>query len=160
MISISPLARSDLDRVSHLELAEGQDRFVNPVAKMTTGISARVDFHMIENDGAAVGVFKIGHDYSQKHGFAQDGEAGLMGFLVGHQYQGQGFAKAALAIMAKYLAATYPKMNSVLLTVNCDNPAAHHVYQRGGFVELPELYFGGTTGPQYAMRLGLTGKAA
>lgn len=89
-----------------------------------------------------------------RNDFARAGELGLRGLLVGAQYQGLGYGTAAFAALPAYLAERYDSV-SVVLTVNCRNTLAHHVYVRGGWIDEGELYLGGRAGPQHVLRLPL-----
>jgi hypothetical protein len=53
------------------------------------------------------------------------------------------------------LANTCPGAKSIILTVNCKNPAAYAAYISGGFVDTGAQYVGGNAGPQFIMQLVL-----
>lgn len=159
MISLARLAPAETARVLHLKLAAGQDSFVGQIGDMVSEIADGIDFHIIEENGQVPGFFKTDLSYADHNGFAQPQEIGLRGFLIDASHQGCGVASRALAILPDYLRSLYPDVPSVVLTVSCDNPAAYHVYQRGGFSDTGELCLGGRAGPQHIMRLPLADPA-
>ncbi|MCB2137101.1 MAG: GNAT family N-acetyltransferase [Rhodobacteraceae bacterium] len=155
MIGLAPLPRTRCGEVLHLELGEGQQDFVHPIADMVREDRPGVDFHVIRAGTQAVGFFKTDIGYADRHGFARPGEPGLRGMLIGAQYQGRGYGKAAMAALPGYLARFLPKHDAVLLTVNCRNPTALRVYLSGGWLDTGATYEGGNSGPQHILRLSL-----
>lgn len=150
-ISIGKL--SDVQDVLHLELAPEQSDFVGPIAEMVQEIDPQIDFHVIRAGDEVVGFFKIDRGMD-RNDFAHPAELGLRGLLVGAQYQGLGYGSAAFAALPRYLAGIYDS-DSAVLTVNCRNTLAHHVYLRAGWVDDGELFLGGRAGPQHVLRLAL-----
>ncbi len=105
--------------------------------------------------GEVVGFFKTDRDYAKRHDFAPPGIPGLRGMLIGAQYQGKGYGRAVMAALPAYLAGVFPGKSAILLTVNCTNPLARHVYLAGGWRDTGALYQGGRTGPQHILQLDL-----
>lgn len=157
MITLAPLARVRVDEVLHLRLAGGQAAFVHPIADMVRETTPGVAYHVVRAGAEAVGFFKTDRDYADRHDFAPAGVPGLRGMLIGAQYQGRGFGKAAIAALPAYLRGQFPVAGSILLTVNCRNAPARHVYLAGGWVDTGAIYSGGNSGPQHILRLDLAG---
>lgn len=153
-ITLQPLPRADIARVAHFRLPPEQIQFsAHPTDVMNTP-GAR-DAHIILADNHPAGFFAIDRDYAPHHDFAPDSALGLRMFSVDHSRQGQGVASNGCRALKSYLATQYPEWNNCYLTVNCRNPDAHRVYEKGGFVDTGTLYLGGGFGPQHIMRLDL-----
>ena len=155
MIAIAPLPADQTQDVLHLELQAWQQGFVHPISQMVQEINADVDFHIIRKHDQVVGFFKTDRAYDQAHEFAKTGELGLRGFLIGAQFQKQGIGRATMAALPRYLRKIYPDQPTVVLTVNCKNPAALRAYLGGGFRDEGEIYHGGNAGAQHILRLAL-----
>ena len=133
----------------------GQERFSGRADEAFDGAEPAVDLHAIVEGGRIVGFFKIDRRHPDAPPFAREGEIGLRGFLVDRAQQGRGIATAAVRALGGYLAARYPGAPSVVLTVNCADPAAVTCYRRGGFADTGEIHLGGRAGPQHIMRMPL-----
>ncbi len=157
MITLAPLAPERVGEVLHLRLAAGQEAFVHPIADMVRETTPGVAFHVVRAGTEAVGFFKTDRDYAERHDFAPPGMPGLRGMLIGAQYQGRGHGKAAIAALPDYLRGHFPERAAVMLTVNCRNAPARHVYLAGGWVDTGAIYSGGNSGPQHILRLDLAG---
>ena len=155
MIILAPLPRDRVGDVLHLELAKNQRAFVHPIADMVREDTPGVAFHVIRAEDEAVGFFKTDLEYADRHDFAAPGEPGIRGMLIGAQYQGRGYGKTTMAVLPGYLRRALPGAQSVLLTVNCHNPAARHVYLSGGWLDTGAFDDGGNSGPQHILRLPL-----
>ena len=154
VVTLAPLPRDRLSEVAHFTLPPDQAPFSDlPLTVMDTG--AARDGHVILADGEPAGFFAIDRDYGAHHDFAPEGALGLRMFSVNHADQGRGIASAGVAALRGYLAAQYPGWDWCYLTVNCRNPAAIRVYEKGGFEYTDALYLGGDLGPQHIMRLPL-----
>ncbi|MEO8999686.1 MAG: GNAT family N-acetyltransferase [Rhodanobacter sp.] len=73
---------------------------------------------------------------------------GLRAFFIDTDWQHRGFGTLALAALITDLAERHPSARLLVLTVNCNNHAALHLYLRAGFCDSGELYHGGRSGPQ------------
>ena len=153
-LTLAPLPPERRAEAAHLTLAPDQDPFIGDVAVLLAESSETVDMHAFWADDTLVGVFKIDRAYPETYRFAAPGELGLRGFMVGKQVRGPGYARAALAALPGYLAATYDAA-VVLLTVNCRNPVALRAGTSGGWTDTGALYHGGAAGPQRILRLAL-----
>eukprot|EP00555_Chaetoceros_dichaeta_P005473 CAMPEP_0198254708 /NCGR_PEP_ID=MMETSP1447-20131203/4986_1 /TAXON_ID=420782 /ORGANISM="Chaetoceros dichaeta, Strain CCMP1751" /LENGTH=188 /DNA_ID=CAMNT_0043940873 /DNA_START=203 /DNA_END=769 /DNA_ORIENTATION=+ len=138
-----------------------------------------VDFHVIttttqddDDDAIIVGFFLTDEDVGRTYDFISSDDTtttsattttsssidlGLRKFLIDQKHQGQGFGGAAACQLQTYVHDSYPQYDNLLLTVNCRNTAAAHVYRTAGFQcdGEDDLYLGGAVGPQYIMRLPL-----
>ena len=81
----------------------------------------------------------------------------LRAFFVDAAAQGRGVAGRAVAELPAVVRRDFPDARTLVLSVNVRNPLARAVYLRAGFVEVGELYLGGSAGPQHVMRLDLRG---
>lgn len=155
MICLAGLPRADVGQVPHLRLGPGQDKFVAEIADMTRDTEPTIEFHAIHAADEAVGFFKIDLDFASGHDFVLPGSVGLRGFLIGAQYQGMGYGRAALAALPAYLARTYPRIGQVTLSVNTSNTHACRGYLAHGWRDTGRLYLGGRSGPQHIFTLDL-----
>ncbi|WP_019912845.1 GNAT family N-acetyltransferase [Paenibacillus sp. HW567] len=57
----------------------------------------------------------------------------LRAFLINYASQGQGIAKAAIALLPDFLRTHFPAMQEIVLAVNERNAAAGNLYSRAGF---------------------------
>jgi GNAT superfamily N-acetyltransferase len=153
-ITIAPLPRGEIGKLAHFHLPPEQVQFsAHPRDVMKTPESR--DAHVIYEGDDPAGFFAIDRNYSEAHDFAETGALGLRMFSVDHAHQGRGVASAASWLMRDYLRGQYPERSLCYLTVNCRNPGAYRVYEKGGFVDTGALYHGGGLGPQHIMRLAL-----
>lgn len=154
-LSLRPVARSEFDLVSRIEVAPDQIRFSGTVAQAFEEDEEGVDFHAILDGTRAVGFFKTDRLYHETYEFARADELGLRAFMIHSRDQGKGYATAAVLALKPYLAARYPERSAVLLTVNMQNPGAIRCYLKGGFADTGGIYPHGLAGPQHILRMGL-----
>ena len=154
-LRLEPLPRWRAGEVLHLALAPGQEAFVGRIEQMVAEARESVELHAIQGGAEAVGFFKIDRDYGQDSGFAGPGDTGLRGMLIGAQYQGRGYGRAALTALPDYLRATYPELGLVRLTVNTANTRALGLYLATGWRDTGELWHGHRSGPQHILALDL-----
>ena len=154
-VSLTPIGRDDFDRVADIRVAPEQQKFSGTVAEAFASDETGIDFHAVLHGDRAVGFFKIDRNYSQRHDFAKPGELGLRAFMIDRSMQGRGIATQAVAALPPYLAARYPHIESVALTVNMANPAAIRCYLKGGFHDTGMVHPHGDAGPQHVLRLTL-----
>ncbi|WP_373353883.1 GNAT family N-acetyltransferase [Pseudoroseicyclus sp. CXY001] len=154
-VTLAPLPRAQGAAVQHLEVPEPQLSFVAPIRQMLGEERESVEFHKVLAGAEAVGFFKIDRAYGQDSGFAGPKDTGLRGFLIGGQYQGRGYGRAALEALPAYLRETYPGLALVRLTVNHQNPVARRLYLATGWRETGLVWRGGRHGPQDVLALDL-----
>ncbi|MDQ0455195.1 GNAT family N-acetyltransferase [Rhizobium paknamense] len=158
---LAPLSRHDRFRVEHLQLPPQQQMFAGTIEAAFASDEADVDFHMGLAGDEPVCFFKIDRGYAERladfdlatAGFVP-GDLGLRAMIVGSQYQGKGYGKAAMAALPDHLRQHYPAHNA-FLTVNLRNPVAIGVYKKGGWEDTGQHYLGGKVGPQHLFRLRL-----
>lgn len=154
-VALRPVARSEFDLVSRIQVEPDQIRFSGTVAQAFEENEEGVDFHAILDDARAVGFFKIDRLYHETYEFAQADELGLRAFMIGREDQGKGLATAAVAALKDYLPGHYPDRRAVVLTVNLQNPGAVRCYLKGGFADTGGIYPHGLAGPQHILRMDL-----
>ncbi|WP_052261986.1 GNAT family N-acetyltransferase [Leisingera sp. ANG-M1] len=154
-LSLRPVARSEFDLVSHIQVEPDQVRYSGTVAQAFDEDEDGVDFHAILDGPRAVGFFKIDRLYYETYRFAEADELGLRAFMISREHQGQGHATAAVKALKTYLPARYPGRNAVVLTVNMQNLGALRCYRRGGFADTGGIHPHGIAGPQYILRMEL-----
>ncbi|KIC30271.1 GNAT family N-acetyltransferase [Leisingera sp. ANG-M6] len=154
-IALRPVARSEFDLVSRIEVEPDQIRFSGTVAQAFEEDEDGVDFHAILDGTRAVGFFKTDRLYHETYDFAEANTLGLRGFMIDRRAQGKGYATAAVAALKTYLPAQYPDRPAVVLTVNLQNPAAVRCYLKGGFQDTGGIYPHGLAGPQHILRMAL-----
>ncbi len=59
----------------------------------------------------------------------------LRSLSVNPQYQGKDIGKQAMALVANFLREYLPDSNEIVLSVNCKNTAAYHMYQQAGYAD-------------------------
>lgn len=103
----------------------------------------------------AVGFFVL-HTGEGIADFFQDypGAVLLRAFLMDYASQGQGFAKAAMALLPDFVRTHYPEAQRVVLAVNERNIPAGQLYSRAGFQD-NGLRRSGSKGPQRIMQYEL-----
>jgi len=157
-INLAPLPKDRLDLIADFELPSEQHQFAYPPVRALAEAKGRRDGHLIQENDRVVGFFGIDPDYADAHDFAEPGSIGVRMFSVDHRHQGRGIASAACRQFADYLPQHYPQAHTCYLTVNHRNPGAKAVYLKSGFTDTGEDYLGGASGPQYIMRLDLSGR--
>ncbi|OED46973.1 GNAT family N-acetyltransferase [Rhodobacteraceae bacterium (ex Bugula neritina AB1)] len=154
-ISLRPVARSEFDLVSHIQVEPDQIRFSGTVAQAFEENEDGVDFHAILDGPRPVGFFKIDRLYHETYAFAAPSELGLRAFMIDRRAQGNGYATAAIGVMGTYLTGTYPDRTAVLLTVNMQNTVATRCYRKHGFQDTGGIHPHGLAGPQFILRMEL-----
>jgi GNAT superfamily N-acetyltransferase len=99
-----------------------------------------VGYYRLEANARSV----AGHDFEVP-------ALGLRTFLIDADWQGRGIATVALTALVADLVMRHPVARLLVLTVNCNNHAALHLYLRAGFHDSGELYHGGRSGPQHLL---------
>ncbi|NUY54989.1 MULTISPECIES: GNAT family N-acetyltransferase [Salinivibrio] len=150
-INVAPLTNEDIEGVREVSLPHQQVKFAGTADEFLAEDSETIHRHVIKRAGETVGFFKLDTDYTSQYDFCPPKTLGLRMFVVDARYQGQGLGTGAVKALLKYLPVAYRDFNWVYLTVNCQNPAAKACYQKGGFTDTGELYWGGAAGPQHIM---------
>lgn len=154
-LCLRPIAETEFDLVRNIKVEPDQIRFSGTVAQAFDEAEEGVDFHAIFDQDRAIGFFKLDRLYHEQYSFALPQDLGLRAFMIDRHCQGQGHATAAVRLFETYVPQHYPDRQSVILTVNLQNPAAISCYVKGGFVDTKEIYPHGIAGPQHILRLPL-----
>lgn len=110
---------------------------------------------VIARGDRAVGFFVL-HTGEGIADFFQDysGAVLLRAFLMDYASQGQGFAKAAMALLPDFIRRHYPEAQQIVLAVNERNIPAGQLYARAGFQDYG-LRRSGSKGPQLILQYEL-----
>lgn len=154
-VGFARLGPDDAPRVDHLELFPGQEVFTAHPASRLGALREGEDPWAVLWAGDIVGFLIIDRGYAEQYDFAWLGEPGLRSVLIDAARQGEGIGTAAMAGVRSLMAAEYPQAASLVLTVNCSNPAAKAVYAKAGFADTGFLFLGGRAGPQHVLRMSL-----
>lgn len=113
---------------------------------------------VIAQGDRAVGFFVL-HTGEGIADFFQDysGAVLLRAFLMDYASQGQGFAKAAMALLPDFVRRHYPEAQQIVLAVNERNIPAGHLYARAGFQDYG-LRRSGSKGTQLILQYELATK--
>lgn len=152
-VTLAPLGPDAHDDMRHLDVHDAQLDFVAPIEQMLGEPTPGVDFHCIRRGDGAVGFFKIDPPGISCFDFVPPDALGMRGLLIGAQYQGLGYGRAALAALPAYLKARYDAPRAVL-SVDVGNPVARRLYVAHGWVETGEVHHG-RTGPAPVLHLTL-----
>jgi ribosomal protein S18 acetylase RimI-like enzyme len=154
-VAFARLGPEDAPRVDHLTLGPGQEKFTAHPASRLGALRAGEEPWAVLWSGDIVGFLIIDRGYAEQYDFAWPGEPGLRSVLIDAGRQGEGIGTAAMAAVRGLMAAEYPEAASLVLTVNCSNPAAKAVYGKAGFGDTGFLFHGGRAGPQHILRMDL-----
>lgn len=155
MPQISPYSEKFKAQVLELSVAPEQKRFVGTTQQLLQEQESGWHYHVFLDEKRVVGFFNIDVEYSKRYDFTKANELGLRAFLVGHQYQGRGYASQMLSQLPAWLNTHFPQADTICLTVNEKNPVARSLYIKSGFVDTGEMYLGGSAGPQHILRKAL-----
>jgi RimJ/RimL family protein N-acetyltransferase len=152
MVHITRYAEHFKSQVLELSVTPEQVRFVGTTQQLLEEQESGWHYHLFLDDNRVVGFFNIDTEYGSRYDFAEPNELGLRAFLVGHQYQGKGYATQMLSQLPAWLSEHFSQSKSICLTVNKKNQAAKLLYLKAGFVDTGELYLDGSAGPQHILR--------
>ncbi|HCH2618871.1 TPA: GNAT family N-acetyltransferase [Vibrio parahaemolyticus] len=152
MVHIEKLDHSHIELIKQISVADEQVKFAGTAEDFLSDSTDTTHLHVIKNNNAVVGFFKLDIAYSFNHDFCSQNGLGLRAFVIGIDYQGKGIGKSAVKALFPYLKENYPDFDTIYLTVNCKNPNAQRCYTNGGFEDTGEKYMVGAAGPQHIMR--------
>ncbi|MGF1720792.1 GNAT family N-acetyltransferase [Vibrio kyushuensis] len=152
MITIEKLHESHFDTVRTITLADDQIKFAGTADDFLTQESDTTHLHIIKDQDAIVGFFKLDTAYSSTYDFCPESGLGLRAFVIDNKQQGKGIGTKVVTALFPYLKNHYASFDSIYLTVNCKNPNAKACYLKGGFEDTEKQYLGGAAGPQTIMR--------
>jgi ribosomal protein S18 acetylase RimI-like enzyme len=136
--------------VGALAVARDQLQFVDPMPLTLKTTALERDNFVIETDTDIVGFFQIDiriPDYIRQPLLE------LCQVVIDKKYQGRGIGRRFIQHLPAFLNREYPSAPGVVLTVNCRNKMAHHVYAASGFHDTGEIFNGGPSGPQHIMTM-------
>ena len=144
------MMKDDRKQTAGLAVGSDQLQFVDamPLTLKTTALER--DNFVIETDTGIVGFFQIDirtPDYVRQP-FLE-----LCQVVIDEKHQGRGIGRRFIQHLPELLKREYPDAPGVVLTVNCRNKMAHHVYATSGFHDTGEIYTGGPSGPQHIMTM-------
>ena len=133
-----------------------QEQFIDPVDKALSIMKEGEVPFVVRSDGQEVGFFTLRPSRDDEvEQLRSPNRCTLLSFMIDAQQQGKGFASKVLGKLPELVLATFPASNSVGLTVNCRNSQAYRLYEKNGFRDIGELYYGGCAGPQHIMIMDL-----
>ncbi len=133
-----------------LTVAKEQMPFVEPMPLALKTMALRRDSFVMESNAEIVGFFQID---TQAPAYIAQPMLELCQVVVDHKHQGRGLGRQFIRLLPALLKQQYPNAPGIVLTVNCRNKMAHHVYAASGFHDTGELYNGGPSGPQHIMTM-------
>lgn len=141
--------------VAALVVGSEQLQFVEPMPLTLETTALQRDNFVIETDEGIAGFFQID---TRVPDYVRLPLLELCQVVIGQRFQGRGLGKRFVARLPELLEREYPDAPGIVLTVNCRNKMAHHVYAASGFKDTGEIYAGGPSGPQHIMMMLWTGK--
>jgi ribosomal protein S18 acetylase RimI-like enzyme len=133
-----------------LTVAKEQMPFVEPMPLALNTTDLQRDNFVMESNAEIVGFFQID---TQAPAYIAQPMLELCQVVVDHKHQGRGLGRQFIRLLPALLKQQYPNAPGIVLTVNCRNKMAHHVYAASGFHDTGELYNGGPSGPQHIMTM-------
>lgn len=132
MICLREINEHNWLEVARLKIQEEQQKFVAPpigiLARAYVYRKNRAAAYAIYNDETVVGVLMV-RDLDEEPACYE-----LQQWIIGEQYQGQGFGQAALREIIAVLRKE-GKYQSIEVCVKMEDQTAVHVYQKAGFVD-------------------------
>lgn len=136
--------------VTALAVSDEQLQFVEPMPLTMKTTALERDNFVIETDAGIAGFFQID---TRVPDYVRQPLLELCQVVIDHNHQGRGIGRRFIESLPDLLRREYPEAPGVVLTVNCRNNMAHHVYTAGGFHDTGEIYEGGPSGPQHIMTM-------
>jgi len=152
MITIRKAKFKDYARLMEIRVANEQRDFVTDFNTLFEHRTPDHEFYVINDGKEILGFFMLDKSYARQYTFARSKELGLRNLVVDQQHQRKGYAKQALNRLFPYLYGAYPDFDTLGLTVNKKNQAAHDLYLKAGFSDTDIIYHGGDAGPQHVLR--------
>ncbi len=149
-LTLRRMTAADHSAAAALTVAGEQQQFVDPMPLTLDTTGLQRDNFVIETAAGIAGFFQI--DTRAPVYIAQP-LLELCQVVIDRNQQGRGLGKRFIQKLPEFLQPEYPEASGVVLTVNCRNKLAYHVYQAGGFHDTGEIYAGGPSGPQHIMSM-------
>jgi len=137
-IRFEPFTRDNWEEALKLEVKPEQKQFAPTVAESLASAyiipwDEALDPYVIIADDKMVGVFYISYTPHSLDNYW------IGGFIIDKNYQGQGYGKAALKEILKFIPRLHPECKELKLTVEKDNLTAQGLYKSLGFDDSGEL---------------------
>ena len=161
IIEIVDLIQSDFEHYSTISVFENQTQFVLPIANVLSRFSGNNPEEYLLISGAsrgteAAGIIIITDRYETAQLKNQELNVCWIDTLaVDKKYQRQGIGRK---LLGHAISALRSKFDCICLTVNLRNKSAKSMYNKCGFIDAGELYFGGPSGPQHILKCDLSGR--
>ena len=156
MISIAPLARTDVDKVAHLQLPPAR-RGCAPRAAFD---APQGDLYAIRHGDDYVGFFQIQPEASATDPRLPHGAITLCHPVIGGQYQRFGYGADLLALLPSALGRAYPQCDAAFVRVDAENSPAIRAYLAHGWRETGLPLRDAKTGPERTLTLSLVAPTA
>ena len=129
-IKLNPITEENFIDAFHLQLAEGQEKFVShPIRSLAQAYVYRNQcqpFGIYDGD-TMVGYVMVIYDYDIP-------EYDIWHMMIDKSFQGRGYAQEALKQCLGYIdTKPFGRSDRVVLTCNQENKVALHIYQKLGF---------------------------
>jgi len=151
IIALHHLLPTHIAALADIQLTPQQALYAGTASDFLADQSPTRHRHVILADDIPIGFFKLDTAYASHFDFCPPGALGLRAFALDRRQQGKGLGTAAVRALFPYLRDHYPHCTALYLTVNCQNPAAHACYLKGGFQDTGSHYLGGPAGPQHIL---------
>ena len=129
-IRLEPITEDNYIEAFHLQLAEGQEKFVShPIRSLAQAYIYRNQCQPfgIYSGEKMVGYVMVIYDYDIP-------EYDIWHMMIDRTYQGGGYAQNALNKCLEYIGMKpFGDSNRVVLTCSKENSAALHIYKKAGF---------------------------
>jgi len=144
------MTENDHAPAAALGVTSDQMQFVDsmPLTLKTTALKR--DNFVIEAYAGIVGFFQID---TRVPDYIQQPLLELCQVVIDEKHQGHGIGRQFVQRLPEVLKLEYPEASGVVLTVNCRNKMAYHVYAASGFHDTGQIYTGGPSGPQHIMTM-------
>ena len=152
-IELSHFSNKHLEALNSFELPKEQEQFtlLPTNVKEVTENQYRI---VIQNDTEPVGFFLL-NSTDQVKDYTDNPKAMLLTSLsINHVKQGRGYAKQAMFLLNKFVAAEFPNCNEIILAVNHKNITAQKLYLKVGFQDTGKRKIG-PIGEQFILNLML-----
>lgn len=149
-VTLRRMTQEDHAPAAALTVADEQSQFVDPMPLTLKTTALKRDNFVIEVDAGIVGFFQID---TRVPDYIQQPLLELCQVVIDQNHQGRGIGRRFIQGLPDAIKREYPAAPGVVLTVNCRNKMAHHVYAAGGFSDTGEIYEGGPSGPQHIMTM-------
>ncbi len=140
-VQLKAVTRDNWEEALQLRVSKEQDNFVPSVAVSLAKVYIKPDGENVNYIPFAI------YDNTKMVGFimhAYEEETSDMywinGFLIDEKYQGQGYGRAALTEMVKWIVQRFPQCKEIRLTVYKENQHAQNLYKCFGFLPTGIVY--------------------